>query len=77
MTDISKAFQTILFDTFYRYRGYRAEKRPDGTLLVLNRIMTIEDFHEWVDGMYEAIDKSVQKAFKQYQPRRQVECPKP
>lgn len=73
--DIGVSFQRLLFDSFYRYKGYRAEKRANGTLLVLNRIMTIPEFHEWVDGIYDAIDKSVEKAFNSVSPH-QMDCPR-
>lgn len=60
--DIGSSFQKLMFDAFYRYRGYRAEKRPDGTLLVANSIMAVNEFHEWVDGLHDVIEKAVQKS---------------
>lgn len=68
--DIGASFQKLLFDAFYRYRSYRALKRPDGTILVLNKIMTIDEFHQWVDDIYEEIDKSVQRAFNPIPPKQ-------
>ena len=62
--DLGKAWNTLLFDIYYRYKGYRAEKRPDGTVLVLNSIMTIEEFHKWVDHIYESIDQSINRLKK-------------
>lgn len=62
--DIGASFQRLLFDLKYRHRGYSALKNADGTVLVLNKIMTIEEFHKWVDDIYEEIDKSVQRVFK-------------
>lgn len=61
--DIGASFQRLLFDSYYRYRGYRAEKRPDGTLLVVLKVMTVDEFHKWVDDIYVSIDESVKKAF--------------
>lgn len=68
--DIGASFQRLLFDSWYRYRGYRAEKRGDGTVLVILKVMTIDEFHQWVDGLYEEIDKSVQRAFNSIPPKQ-------
>lgn len=61
--DIGASFQKLLFDSYYRYKGYRAEKRADGTVLVILKVMTVDEFHQWVDDLYEEIEKSVQRAF--------------
>lgn len=60
--DTFEAFHKVMFDSKFRYRGYSAFKRPDGTLLVLNRVMTIQEFIEWVDGIYLSIHQSIEKS---------------
>lgn len=62
--DLGKAWNSLLFDMYYRYRGYKGIRRPDGTLLILNSIMTIEEFHKWVDDIYESIDQSINRLKK-------------
>jgi hypothetical protein len=64
--DIGASFQKLLFDGWYRYLGVRALKLPDNKVEVKGRIMTIEEFHEYVDGAYESIDKSLDQGCRQY-----------
>ena len=62
--DLGKAWNSLLFDLYYRYRGYRGIKQSDGTVLVLNSVMTIEEFHKGVDDIYESIDQSINRLKK-------------
>jgi hypothetical protein len=62
-----------MLGVFYKYKGYRAEKRPDGTVLVLNKIMTVQEFHNWVDEIYLTIENSIKEA-RSVNPH-QMDCP--
>jgi|GEM_PF-5930592 len=61
--DIGKSFQKLTDWMYYRYKGYRAEKLPNGNVLVVLKEMTIPEFHEFVDEMHRKMDESIARAF--------------
>ena len=60
--DIGESFNKLMQDVFYKYRGYRCEKLPNGNVRLMLNEMTKEQFHAEVDGWHDMLQASIERA---------------
>ena len=61
--DIGQSFQKILGEMYYKYRGYRALRLPNGNVRLMLNEMTKEQFHAEVDGWHDMLQASIERSF--------------
>jgi hypothetical protein len=63
-SDLGGAMERLLDSMYYSYRGYKAERRSYGRVLIAGELLTKAEFHKRIDDTYTALEESVNRTDK-------------